>query len=226
MPNVINHSEKIKVLSVGAGETVTIEKNAHSPHDEQYVHVTAAGISLGLGSSVLVQHHAILTLTGLGDLSLLGTIEIGDNGKVALRGAISAGVLSSIDFVGHAAPATLAINTSNFNLLGSISGFGVDDRINLAHLTATSADYTANLVGGGGTVTFFDGTSEVGQIGLTGTYSNANFAIQEYQYKNGGSGTVLTYVPNATAQPSASFGASPPEAFGTPPMFGHVAMHV
>jgi hypothetical protein len=225
MSNIIDHSEKIKVLAVGIGDTVTIEKDAHTPVNETRVHVTAAGISLGLGSTVLVQHHAILTLNGLGSLSLLGNIDIGDHGKVVLRGAISAGVLSSIDFVGHTGPAVLQIDTSNLNLPGAINGFGADDRINLMNLTATSFDYTANLLGGGGTITFFDGTSEVGQLGLTGNYSDANFAIEEYQYPSGASGTRLNFVPSGNAQQSAAAAFSPPEHFAADSMFGGTPAH-
>jgi hypothetical protein len=195
MSDIIDRSERVGMLNVGIGDSVTIERDSGTPSHEKRVHVTATGISLGLGSTVLVQHDATLALNGLADVSILGKIDIGNGGKVLLNGALNVGVLSNIDFTGHGERAVLAIETTKLTAVGNIAGFGVNDVIRLDHLGFTAVEFTQGLLGSG-VLTLYNGSTEVGQIGLEGTYKTSDFSVQEFTAKNGTTGTVLGYVPH------------------------------
>ena len=195
MSDIIDRSERVGMLNVGIGDSVIIEKDSGTPTHEKHVHVTATGISLGLGATVLVQHDGVLTLSGLADVNILGKIDIGNGGKVLLNGALNVGVLSNIDFTGHGERAVLAIDTNKLTAAGNINGFGVNDVIRLDHLGATSADFTQGLFGSG-VLTLYNGSTVVGQLGLEGTYNTNNFSVEEFTAKNGTTGTILQFVPN------------------------------
>jgi hypothetical protein len=208
MSDIIDRSERLGMLNVGIGDSVTIERDGGTPAHEKRVHVTAAGISLGLGSTVLVQHDATLALNGLADVGLLGKIEIGNGGKVLLNGTLNVGVLSNIDFTGHSEHTVLVIETTKLTAAGNIAGFGLNDVIRLDHLGVTSVDFTQGLLGSG-VLTLYDGSTEVGQLGLEGTYKTSDFSVHEFTAKNGTTGTVLGYVPHfSTGEGGGLFGGA------------------
>ena len=205
---VIDKSENVGVLSVGVGNSVTIEKDTNTPPGESQVFVGTDGIALGLGSTVLVQNYGVLNLQGVLNANLLGQIDIGDHGTLRLRGEVNANLLSSIHFVGHDATTALAIDPTKLTLGGSLNGFGLHDVVRMDHLVATSIDFTPYLLGGGGTVNFFDGSTEVAQLGFTGNYTAANFAIASYSFPSGDSGTALHFVPTGDAVSSGGSAAA------------------
>jgi len=194
MPTIIDHSEHVAILTVTPGEDLIIEKDDGSPKHAEHTRVTATDISLGLGSTVTLQNQGILHLTGPVAANLLGTIDIGDGGKLSLSGPITGDTLSHVDFTGHDSTSILAIATSDHDLPGSIVGFGVNDQINLDNLVANSVDFMPNLTGTGGELVLYDGNQEVGKIGLTGDYTNANFALSAINSQNGVAGTTINYL--------------------------------
>jgi hypothetical protein len=206
MTTIIDHNEHLQSLNVGLLQNITIEKDKGTPKREDEVHVTAATISLGLGSSVLIQDHGILTLTGLIVANVLGTIDIGNNGMLALNAAIGANLLSNINFVATDATARLIINTAAVNITGNVNGFGAHDVIQLNSLAASSAVWSPGLLGYGTLELYNAAGTQIGGLGMVGNYTSADFAIKEIKGPHGVEATRISFIPPDIS--SAAGGAS------------------
>jgi hypothetical protein len=215
MADIIDRNEHVKGLVVAPLETLTIEKNKGTPKREHKVHVSANGISLGLGSSVLIQDHALLSLTGVVAGNVLGTIDIGSNGALALNSDVGLGLLSNIAFTATQGTALLAINASKVNLSGNITGFGAHDAIRVNGVGATSAVWTQGLLGAGTLTLYNSAGTEVSSIGLNGTYSSADFNLKDFAGKNGIEDTKITFVsPDENGFSSPEVASPPPHTMG------------
>jgi hypothetical protein len=212
MTTIIDQSEKVQLLALAPLETLIIERDSGTPQGEHEVRVSTKGIALGLGSTLLIQHHAELILDGVVSADVLGTIDIGNNGKLFLNSSIGIGLLSTIQFTNTHGNGYLLINTSKVDLSGNITGFGVHDTILLGQLGAVSETWTQGLLDSGTLALFNSAGTEVDSIGLNGEYTTANFAIKEAQNKHGSDVTRITFVAqDATASP-ASHGFTVPSA--------------
>ncbi len=197
MPTIIDKNEHVKNLTINALDTLTIEHDKGSPKNEKDIRVSANGISVGLGATVLIQHHASLTLTGLIAANVLGNIDIGNNGSLALKSSIGAGLLSNINFVATAGVARLVIDTSKVQITGNINGFGAHDNIQLLNLSAASAVWTQGLLNEGSLALYNSAGTEVGSLGLTGQYTTADFALKDFTGPGGHDSTRISFVPPA-----------------------------
>ena len=194
MPTVIDQDEHVKNLTINALDTLTIEHDKGSPKGDKDIRVSANGISVGLGATVLIQHHASLTLTGLVAANVLGNIDIGNNGSLALKSSIGAGLLSNINFVATAGTARLVIDTSKVQITGNINGFGAHDNIQLLNMSAASAVWTQGLLNEGSLALYNAAGTEVGSLGLTGQYTTADFALKDFTGPDGHASTRIGFV--------------------------------
>jgi hypothetical protein len=222
MSTIIDKSEKLQILTVDPLQALTIEHDGSTPKGEHQVRVSTKGIALGLGSSILIQHHAELILDGVVSADVLGTIDIGNNGRLFLNSSIGAGVLSTIQFTNTHGPAYLLINTAGVELTGNITGFGLHDTILLGNLGAVSASWTQGVLDSGTLALFNAAGTEVDAVGLNGEYTTANFAIKEAQGPHGTDTTRITFLPqDATTAEASGFTlpAAAPVASSTAPVF-------
>jgi hypothetical protein len=203
MGTIIDNDEHVKSLNLGLLQTLTIEHDKGTLKGDPVVNVSAAGISLGIGSSILIQHHAELTLNGVISANVLGTIEIGDNGALALKSTIGVGLLSNIEFVATHGVARLVIDTTKVQLTGNIVGFGAHDNIQMTSMAATSEVWTQGLLGSGTLAMFNAAGTEVGALGLAGIYTSANFTLKDFVGPNGNESTKISFVTPAEQTPSA-----------------------
>jgi hypothetical protein len=225
MATIIDRNEHVSLLSVGALDTMTIEKDSGTPHKEAEVRVSASGISLGVGSSILIQNDAVLTLRALVAADVLGNIDIGNGGGLTLNSTIGAGVLSNINFVGHQETARLVINAANLNITGNINGFGVHDSIILGNIAATRESFVPGLLGYGTLVLYNAAGTQVGSLGLVGNYTSAEFDLLAYKTPNGGEATRITYVAPNTAVTPEGHGFAVPDAQEHGAMAGAASLH-
>ncbi len=203
MGTIIDNDEHVKSLNLGVLQTLTIERDKGTLKGDHEVQVSAAGISLGLGSAILIQHHAELTLTGVISANVLGTIEIGDNGALALKSTIGVGLLSNIEFVASRGTARLVIDTTKVQLTGNIVGFGAHDVIQMTSMTATSEVWTQGLLGSGTLALYNAAGAEVGSLGLAGIYTSADFALKDFVGPDGNASTRIDFVSPAAQPPYA-----------------------
>ena len=194
MGTIIDNDEHVKNLNVGLLQTLTIERDKGTLKGDHEVNVSAAGISLGLGASILIQHHAELTLNGVISANVLGTIEIGDNGSLALKSAIGVGLLSNIEFVASRGVARLVIDTTKVQITGNIVGFGAHDNIQMTSMSATSEIWTQGLLGSGTLAMYNAAGTEVGSLGLAGIYTTADFALTDFVGPDGNASTKISFV--------------------------------
>jgi hypothetical protein len=83
---------------------------------------------------------------------------------------------------------------------GTIAGFGSGDAFDLADIgfgVGTTLSYAANSGGNGGTLNVSDG-AHTASLALLGQYAAAGFQAAA----DGGSGTLVTYVPQPGSDPA------------------------
>ena len=213
MTTIIDHSEKLTLLTVAPTDALTIEHDKNTPKYEHEVRVSTKGIALGLGSTVLLQHHGELVLNGVVSADVLGTIDIGNNGKLYLNSSVGVGLLSNIQFTNNShGPAFLLINTASVSLTGNITGFGERDTMVLRGLGAVSASWTQGPLDSGTLALFNASGTLVDAIGLNGEYTTANFAVSEKRGAHGTDATRITFVAQGAGASAQAHGFTVPEA--------------
>jgi hypothetical protein len=207
--NIIDHSETLAGLQISALSTTVIQQDAGSPAGQPVV-VQDDSLSLGVGSTVIVQHNATLVMDGPAQVGLLSQIEIGDSGTVVIGSPLSIDLLAGMQFIGS--DATLAVMPSAEHSLlsgsssGQISGFAATDTIDLQGVTGVDhVAWTQNLLQsltGTGTLTLYNSTDHsIGKISLSGSYQTDNFHAAPVA-----GGTDITYVPSAAVHLASSHG--------------------
>jgi hypothetical protein len=124
-------------------------------------------------------------LTVNGNVSGGGSALIGGSASLEIGGASS--IEAKFDF---SATGTLKLDHAA-NFTGSVAGLASGDQLDLHDIlfgAGTTATYTANQTGDGGTLSVSDGT-HTANIGILGQYSGAGFTTSA---ENGG-GTLLAY---------------------------------
>jgi len=216
MATIIDKSEHI-ALNVDALDSVTIQHDKNTPDGTHQVRVSVKDLSLGLGATILVRHDAELILNGVVAANVLGTIDIGNGGKVFLNSTVGVGVLNDIHFNNTRGKAVLLINTSKVDLTGAITGFGPHDTILLGQVGAVSGVWTQGLLGTGTLALYDAGGTEVSSIGLVGTYKTADFSVNDVLSSRGTYTTNVSFVP--PSDPASAVSAAQPvwnaaESFG------------
>jgi hypothetical protein len=202
MATIIDYSEHLSNLTVLADDSLIIEKDAGTPLHETHVHVAAQSVVLDADSTITIKHDATLNVGGLTNVGALGTFDIGNLGTLNLSSALGLQVAANIKFIGHTESTRLILGNADFNVLGSISGFGAHDSISTPHSAATTGTWNQGL-GNTGVLTLFNAAHhQVGAITLQGTYTTANFAVNA----TAKGGAVIRYVASQDAAITAPTG--------------------
>jgi T5SS/PEP-CTERM-associated repeat protein len=169
-------------LSIGTGTDVTISDDAHL-WNEASVTLSGGDFSVGTatvdkGASISGKGSLSGSITDNGIISASGgTLEVRDT--VAGSGSLNINSGATLDLIKGADGVKIQFKGTQDTLqiedaadIGStISGFTFTDTIELAGLTATSAEDT------NGTLDVFDGTSLIASFNVSGNYKGAGFDV-------------------------------------------------
>jgi hypothetical protein len=165
------------------------DTSANSEMDGTFRNVGAVSIAGGtltlrgavFNDTVVAVNSGRLVVAGAlaADSGYIGTTTIGANTVAEFTGSVAA--TQAVVFV--ATPGILQIDSlGSFN--GSVGGFQAGDTIYVANTTVTLATYQATG-SGVGTLTLYNGATQVGAINLAGTYTGDHFAIRADASGNG-----------------------------------------
>ncbi len=144
--------------TVLALDTITVQRDAGTPPGDPVVlDVSLLGVTAF--TTFIVQNGANLVLDGVAQAAVGTTFDIGTGGTLTIGPAVNVGVLTNTKFTGT--NGTLIIGqpgttSANVSLLGSVSGVGPGDTIDVNGQTYT-----------GGTVAYVNGTLEIPVVGGT-----------------------------------------------------------
>jgi hypothetical protein len=171
---------------------LTIDTGANISVNSGTLEATGSG---GLTINSAVDNSGLIWANG-GDVTIDGQVTgdgdalIGNMSELDFGDASSADVTFAADAAG-----TLRLEDS-FDFSGTIGGITDDDKVDLGDITygdATSAVYTANQDGSGGTLVVSDGTHEA-TLHLVGAYDAGTFTLAD----DGTGHTVVAYDPDGS----------------------------